>query len=175
MTAIVSGWHPKNRLEASTTLAQMAKNVRAVIGQPLVWETAKRIVAGVAPRDEVSQARAIRSWIAARFRFVKDPRGIELLETPLYLLQRIAVQGYVQGDCDDAATLAAALCTSIGIPAKFVAVDLVGTPQGFDHVFTVAYPVDRVAKKLTAVEFDITRPPDLRRARFKPRHLSVAA
>lgn len=152
---------------AARTLADMRSAARISLADPRVWQTARRIISRVTARDEVSQARAIRAWIAKNFRFVKDPVGMELLESPAYQLEQFDRVGYIQGDCDDAASLAAALLLSIGIPATFAAVDIVGTPRGFDHVFTWGHPFDRSRGGRVAMEFDTTRPRDVRHVRFK--------
>lgn len=163
------------RNNAPATLAQMKANAAAALLDPRVWETARAIIKGAAPRDEVAQAQAIRDWLLKSFRFVKDPVGRELLESPTYQLAQYDRVGFVQGDCDDASSLAGALLMSIGIPAQYVAVDIVGTPRGFDHVFTVGFPMDRAAKKRVAMEFDVTRPNDVRRVRFKSGAIRVPA
>lgn len=165
----------RGRNNAAATLAKMQSNVRASVLDPRVWETAHTLVLNTPARDEVAQAAALRTWMLKNFHFVKDPIGKELLEAPNYQLDQFDKRGQIEGDCDDASTLAAALLSSIGIPAKMVAVDIVGTPRGFDHVFTVGYPIDAKAKHRVAMEFDVTRPPDLQRVRFRNNSISVPA
>lgn len=172
MTSLLQGWTANGRVEAKNTMEQMRKNIRESLKAPIVWETAKAIVAGVGPRDEVNQAAAIRKWVAAKFRFVKDPIGVELLETPTYLLGKVKAQGYVQGDCDDAATISCALLMSIGIPCRLAAVAFGDKSAGYSHVFAVADPRDRFGNK-SVVEFDVTRPAGLQRAAFS-RHLTIS-
>lgn len=163
------------RNNAAATLAQMRANAAASMLDPRVWETSRAIIAKTEPRDEVAQAMALRDWLLKSFRFVKDPVGRELLESPIYQLAQYDRRGFIQGDCDDAASLTGALLMSIGIPAQYVAVDIVGSPRGFDHVFTVGYPMDRAAKKRAALEFDVTRPSDVHRVRFQPNAIRVPA
>lgn len=145
------------QVDAAHTLQAMRANVRRSLGRSIVLEMARKIIAGIAERQEVKQVQAIRAWVLSRFVFVKDPIGVELLETPNYQLARIARDGKVQGDCDDAAALTAALCMAIGIPCTFYAVAL-RAGDGFGHVFTVARPLDRTAGRRVAVELDVTRP-----------------
>lgn len=172
MTVVLSGWQAGGKVTADKTMRQMRENVRRARTHPLVWETARRIVAAVSPRDEQGQARTIREWLDARFRFTRDPLGTELLLTPTYLLGRIADQGFVQGDCDDAATMAAALGTSLGMPARFMAVAF-GEDQPYSHVFTVLYPRTRTGARMP-MEMDVARPADrpYEPSRFK-RHLAL--
>lgn len=118
----------------------MVKNIRGDRTKPLVWETARRIVARVAERDQVTQAKVIRGWAKAHYRYVADPVHVDLQATPAYLLQHIERDGYVMGDCDDAATLTAALVTAVGIPAALQAVAFNRADAPFTHVFTWAFP-----------------------------------
>jgi transglutaminase-like putative cysteine protease len=46
----------------------------------------------------------------------------------------------VQGDCDDAATLTAALCNGVGIECALQAVAFDRADAPFTHVFTWAFP-----------------------------------
>ena len=156
------------RLHALTTLHEMQKHVRASLTDPMVWETARNIVVQVGPRDEVNQARAIRAWLADRFRFINDPIDVQNLTTPRYMLEKIGHVGFVQGNCADAAMLAAALCMAIRIPCSFIAVAFHTPTAPYQHVFTMAYPRDMHGAK-EAIEFDVTRPPDVRTVRFTRR------
>jgi hypothetical protein len=83
-------------------------------------------------RDDRDQATAIYAAVKRVIRF----RGeySETIQTPLVTLQVRA------GDCDDHATLIAALLRSIGIPARFktVAVDPTDPTRQFSHVYALA-------------------------------------
>jgi transglutaminase-like putative cysteine protease len=138
-TDLLEGWQATAG-SAPTTLGRMAANIRASLKDPAVVEVARGIIAGVAPRDCVGQARAIRAWVDRRFRFVRDPLGVELLETPAFHLSRIKQYGFVQGDCDDAATLTAALGMAVGLPATLHAVAFFERDAPFAHVFTLLHP-----------------------------------
>lgn len=121
---------------AFQTLAKMRAVVNAGLTDPIVIETARVIVRAIAPRHYTEQIAAIRSFLADRFLFVKDPLGVELLSTPRLMLDTIARAFFVQGDCDDAAILAAALAKAIGLRARFVALGFVGPDAPLVHVFT---------------------------------------
>lgn len=146
----LEGWQATQG-SAGTTLGRMAKNIRDGMSVPLVVETARQIISSVKPRDCVAQAKAIRAWVDKRFRFVRDPLGVELLETPGFHLSRIQRDGYVQGDCDDAATLCAALGMAVGLPATLHAIAFFTKDAPFAHVFTVLHPPGAAP-----VEMDIT-------------------
>lgn len=63
-----------------------------------------------------------------------DPHDAELIRAPDRQLQELACRGYLVGDCDDAATLGAALLYSLGIPAQFVVIRM-PWEEDFSHVF----------------------------------------
>jgi len=161
----LSGWEACSRLDAKNTMERMRKNIRTSMHRPHVLAKARAIIADarIAERDEAGQARAIREWVDAHFRFVKDPLGVELLETPSFLLAKIEKDGTVQGDCDDAATLSAALCGAIGIRPTLYALAFgqEGTSPPYSHVIAVAHPIDRQLQRRVSVDFDVTRPKDM--------------
>jgi len=138
-------------------MREMRRLVRDALTRRDVLETARAIVRDVPERREIQQARTIRLWSAARFSFVKDPVGVEFLQSPSAQLAQIRRQLKIQGDCDDAAMLTAALCMNVGIPCRFYAAARPGDSV-FRHVYAVAYPLDRTSGRRVAVELDITRP-----------------
>jgi transglutaminase-like putative cysteine protease len=103
---------------------------------PVVRLTAAQIVAYTNPRNPEAQALALRDWIASHVRFLRDPAGAELVQTPEYLLTELSKFGTVQGDCDDVATLAAALAMSIGLRARFQLVGFDGPTGPYGHIWT---------------------------------------
>ncbi len=73
----------------------------------------------------------IRLYLERRVRFVRDPRYMEAVHDPRQLLTTIRARGFCAGDCDDVATVAAALGLSIGLRARFVAIGR----AAFEHVY----------------------------------------
>lgn len=148
---------------ARQTLLRMRDIVNRSLTIPLVVETANGIAALVPPRDYVGIARAIRAWMAQRFRFVRDPLGVELLRDPQYQLNQWMAQGFITGDCDDAAVLGAALAKSVGIGARFVAVAFQqGAP--LVHVYTVltGRGDGGIGSLGPGIDLDVTRPAQAR-------------
>lgn len=84
------------------------------------------------PRNPQSELSALLEWVQERWHYVRDPTSVELVQTPALMLREIRLRGEVQGDCDDAAVLFAALAESAGYPTRFV----VQGPAGdlFRHV-----------------------------------------
>jgi transglutaminase-like putative cysteine protease len=157
----LQGWEACSRLDAKNTMERMRANIRASLHHKKVYHKAREIVQRIAPRDELAQARKIRDWASAHFHFVKDPLGIELLETPGYLVAQIEAHGSVQGDCDDAASLTSALAAAVGIPVTLYALAFNDPHAPYSHVIAVAHPLDSVKHRRTEQDFDITRPPDM--------------
>lgn len=74
-------------------------------------------------------AAALCEWVKQNIQYVRDVRDVETLQTPVKTLE------FRAGDCDDQATLLAALLESVGFRARFVAIKL--NPLGpFEHVYT---------------------------------------
>lgn len=112
---------PAGDAGASITLRKMQVLVNQSLTDPVVINTAKSIVRFLPERDYPMFVDAIREFLSQRVLFCKDPRGVELLHTPRYMLDTIASRFYLQADCDDAAILAAALGKALGLRARFVA------------------------------------------------------
>lgn len=152
-------------LRAETTLARMVRIVRASVSNPQVWRVARRIVGSANSRNQRVQALAIRKWCLKHYRYVRDPKRVELLQQPAQLLREIARYGYFVGDCDEASLLTAALCTAVGIRCELHAVSFRANSP-LSHVFAIAYP-DGAAP----VELDIVRPPEIKAPQTFPETL----
>ena len=78
-------------------------------------------------KDYAGEAQRIHAFVRDNIRYVRDVRGVETLHTPEKVLELRA------GDCDDKATLSAALLESIGHPTRFVALGF--RDDAFSHVY----------------------------------------
>ncbi len=93
----------------------------------LVRRFVERLCAQVEPGDYSSEILAIYYWCCANVRYMKDILDVETLKTPNQLLQSRS------GDCDDIATLLAAMYMSCGNVCRFIVVAFAsGYPE---HVF----------------------------------------
>ena len=115
-------------LGVAETLRHMREFVRASLreGNQRVRETALYLVSNCPERHWRGEIVACHGFVRDRIRYVLDPDDMELVQTPAKTLD------YGQGDCDDKATLLAALLKAIGHPCRFVAVGIGGGP--FSHV-----------------------------------------
>jgi len=99
-------------------------------GNQLVREKAIDIVfrwARCAPKAKLCHAVAIGRWVQQNITYVNE--GVETFQSPVRTLT------WRRGDCDDFATLEAALLESIGIPAELVGLHWRGQ---FRHIFARA-------------------------------------
>lgn len=136
------------------TVRKMRELARDALTDPLTVETAANIV-GYAEEPK-EKADRIRGFLDAHTRFTEDPLGQELIRAPRYMLERIRSDGVASGDCDDVATLGAALGMAAGLPAQFVLLSF--SPSGrYSHVYT------EIANGCCWTELDTTAP-----AQFPP-------
>ena len=145
-------WAATGTDDPRATLERMRELVRRDVVYPFVVQQATDIVRAAAPRDQLEQASAIRDWIAMHFRFIPDIRDVELLRSPGWQIQVIQRDGIVQGDCDDAAMLGAALGLAVGIPAVFEARAYLNPKNPYQHVVTI------LSTRRGPFELDTTRP-----------------
>lgn len=134
---VALGWLPDGDAGTVATLKRMAKLARRAQADPLTVETAHRIVSGCTPRDADCYAAAIRRWLTASFVFVPDALDVETVREPHYLLEQLFGwgAGRMSGDCDDAATLGAALGKAIGLDARFHVLGFASMGDAYGHVF----------------------------------------
>lgn len=81
-----------------------------------VREAALNLTANLPQKDFAAEVRALWSFVKNNIRYTLDVNGVETVQTPVKTLE------YGAGDCDDKATLLAALLESIGHPTRFFAV-----------------------------------------------------
>ncbi len=93
-----------------------------------IIDKARELVRGVAEKDSFAEVDAIYRWVRDRIRYVADPVDVESIATPTVTMTTRA------GDCDDKATLFAALVESIGYPSRFV-VAAYQRPGQLEHVY----------------------------------------
>ena len=111
------------------TLDQTVQAMRGVAnsGKKDLRSLATTICRGIEPGDYNSEIYALYSWVRQNIRYAKDPHDVEWVQSPRALLES------GQGDCDDIATILAALCMAMGHECRFLVVGFEdGAPS---HVF----------------------------------------
>jgi hypothetical protein len=87
---------------------------------------------GCKNRDYQCKAQALYDFVKSYIRFERDPFGVEMVQEPLVTLKRKA------GDCDDHATLIAAMFGAIGYPYSFKTIKADRRrPSEFSHIYTI--------------------------------------
>lgn len=121
------------------TLKIMRTFARNAIRDPamIVRNQAEHILnaAGVAPRAYMQELIALQEFVRDQISYTQDPEDVEMVQTPQKTLES------ARGDCDDEATLLAALLLSIGHPARFVAVGFNNEP--LSHVLVESKVADQ--------------------------------
>lgn len=111
-----------------------------------VRECAISLVSQLPERHWIGEIRACHAFVRDGIRYTQDAEDYETVQTPEKTLE------YKTGDCDDKATLLAALLKSIGHPARFVAVGING--GNFSHVLVET----KVSDKWIAAETILPKP-----------------
>lgn len=121
---------------ATSTIEEMVKAVRGVRGErsTLLRGVTERVIAGLQPKDYLSEIRALRDFVARNVRYVNDPLTTEWVKDPQRLAEEILATGKAHADCDEIAALLAAMARQVGREAEFVTVGF-GRPGRFTHVF----------------------------------------
>lgn len=135
--------------QARKTLLTMKHMVNEAHADLVLRGIAEVLARPLAPRDTRSQAQAVRHYVGAHVKFLRDPTSVEYTKTPRQMLDEIRQFGVTLVDCDDAAVLAAALATVIGLPARFRALRYDGQ---FLHVIADVWDGG------TWVDMDVTKP-----------------
>jgi transglutaminase-like putative cysteine protease len=119
---------PEGAAGIRATLDAMIQAAREASTTIEIRNLAESIIVAVPAKDYRGELEAIQRWVMAHIRYTRDPITTETLKLPRALLES------PQGDCDDQATLVAALAMSIGFPARFVAIG-VHDAGLFEHVY----------------------------------------
>lgn len=122
------------------TVKIMSQVAHARKGHPMIRQLAETILlsAGVGSMDYANEALAIGEYIRQKVRYVRDPSGIEQLQDPILIAEKIS-QNRAQGDCDDMALMIATLLLSIGHDPYFRIVKYKTFQPFFSHIYVVDY------------------------------------
>lgn len=157
-TSLRKGFYIESDSQAKSTLRLMQHLVNGAIqDHEFVWWVRGEINF-IAPltiedRNWVGVARAIRSYVAAHIRFCPDPDGIENITPPREHMKLLKLHRVLLGDCDDAATLSAAMGKSLGIPAEFRIFAFYKPDNPYQHVVTYLHP-----RGGSVIDMDTTAP-----------------
>ena len=94
------------------------------------------MLAATSGRVPDNQLQAIYNWLSRHITFKRDPNGLENVRHPDQLVTEIEEYGNTSGDCDDVATLGAALIRQCGLRPALIVVSV--KPSGAYHHVTAA-------------------------------------
>lgn len=99
-----------------------------------VRKWAERIVERVEDRDHMGEVTAIFEFLQDKTRYANDPRGVEYIQTPEYVLKHIELGMRPSLDCDDYTVTGLALLRSLGYNTR---IKIIGFSNNdiFSHVY----------------------------------------
>lgn len=118
----------KQRASMTDTLAAMRAAALGGKKDLPVRRLVEKITQGIAQGDYSSEVLAIYYWVCQNIRYLRDIDGVEYLQIPRRTLESKT------GDCDDIATLLAAMLMAAGNPVRFAIASFKPVPV-FSHVY----------------------------------------
>ena len=114
--------------------------IKAVVGprgeqSTLVRGVKDHIIRDVQPKDYLTEILAVRNYVHEKCKYSNDALGVEQVQDPERICDQIVKYGTAVCDCDDIATVMAALCRQLGRETQFVIVGF-GREGSYSHVFT---------------------------------------
>lgn len=154
MTRVLTTSVPYGDPGVDQSVQLMASYVDTSLDTPEVIYFARQLAVRAGVRQQYTQALAIKNFLARTWRFVDDPNDRDLFVEPAEAIRQYSALGLMMGDCDEAATLGAALGRAVGMSAQFVVYSFDNIDPPGQHIFAVLLTNDN-----RAVSLDITRPP----------------
>lgn len=142
----VIGWDPANHEQlvetltipggdagTEATIQIMTRLAGDAAADPAFVLRAQGIVAGVGSKQYRESLERIFRYVRSNMSYVRDPIGLEWLQTPYYSLEVRRA-----GDCDDMSIVLVALSLAIGLGGAFRAIKAdPGRPDEYSHVYAV--------------------------------------
>lgn len=122
-----------------TTPGDLARILRVTI-QESSKSSEVKTVAILANRmlhcDSYERIFRLRNYLKTRYIFVRDPQGVEYVQSPTYLCDKLLNGETIAGDCDDITCLVLSICKAMGYEGFMVFV----SPKGFKMPYTHVLP-----------------------------------
>lgn len=93
------------------------------------------VLGAIANNDTRTQLAKIFDFVKAKVIYIKDPKGFELIQSPVAMIDRIEKTGHVYGDCDDHVVLLNSMLATIGFECVPMGVKLHGSSY-YNHVIS---------------------------------------
>ena len=132
----------------NTTIGVMQKEALKGARDLEVRNLATEITKDIPQGDYSSEMLALYYWVCQNIRYVRDPQGVEWVQSPRKTIE------FRSGDCDDMATLIAAMLMALGNQAEFAVVAFGAVPV-WSHVYAQVptkqgkITLDPVANRMT--------------------------
>lgn len=124
----------RNPAISVNTARIMRDHIRTAAHNPYVRHWAESMVQDVPDKVEWEEVDAIFSFLQSATRYQKDPRGLEYIQTPPHLLERVEMGQKPSIDCDDYTILGLSLLRSIGYDTK-IRVVAFDKKRSYSHVY----------------------------------------
>ncbi len=124
---------PAGERGTDVTVGKIIDHVHASLRRPVVRLSAIGILnnARVQNKNTPAAVAALYRYVSQNIRYIPDPLDVETIQDPEATLKIKA------GDCDDHATVLAALAASIGVPVRFRVIG--PSADNFQHIFPELY------------------------------------
>lgn len=120
-----------------TQILRILEKLRLIYGRsPIVREFAVGELGRLGNNDQMGQVLALTDLVKRSLVYIKDPRNIEYVVSPVNHIENILRLGYSYGDCDDHALMLNTCLEAVGIESQFVGVKL--KSKRFNHVISSA-------------------------------------
>jgi len=133
------------------TVSKMKEVIQRSLSSQRVRQKAEEIVSGIVDNDQQGEVRSIYQYVQKNIRYTRDPKGLEYVQTPDYLLDAVEQNKQAFGDCDDKTVLGLSLLKTIGYDVAIKVVSYLQNKK-FSHVYGL------VKFDGQWVPFDATRP-----------------
>lgn len=107
---------PNGNAGTLETLKKMRLLIISEVSNYRIIQLARYLVEDLKQQDFLGEAKLIQEFVRDQIRYVKDPRNVELIQTPTKTLE------IGQGDCDDKSILVSTLLECLGMPTRLAAV-----------------------------------------------------
>lgn len=127
---------------APQTVSVMRRAALVSQGHLVVRQLAEYACQWLDSKDYTSEYLALYQFMLQRCRYMRDPRTVELVKAPYVVAEEILGGGRPSIDCDEYASMLAAMVLAVGGAARFVTVAFHNAfyngKRQYSHVFTQA-------------------------------------
>lgn len=130
------------------TIKLMKKIAHHRKGHPMIRKLAENIIKmyGTESQNFLDECYAIGDWVKQVFPYAKDAKGIEQLQDPITMIDKLK-RKELYGDCDDMALMISTLLLALGHQPYFCIVRYPQFNSGYQHIYICVYENNNRQKK----------------------------